>query len=178
MNRVRAIGAAVYVAGAAGALLAAGCVGPNHQIVEDRFDLAEASGIPEITEIFDIGGSDVPLSGALPIETGDGTAVVGETLWIRGRSFGRQPTVQVGGRPAAVLGRTREGGIAVRVPPLVPSGAIAVAVSNEVGKGERPIAVRRYLAVLSPDAGEIAWAEMGADGPIACIGAWRSIPPR
>ena len=93
--------------------------------------------------------------------------MIGETLWIRGRSFGRQPTVLVGGRPAAVLGRTRDGGIVVRVPPATPSGSEPVVVSNEVGKGERPIAVRRYAAVLAPGSGQVGWAEVGADGPIA-----------
>jgi hypothetical protein len=149
------------------ALVAGSCVGPNHQIIEDRFDISESASTPEITDITDVGGGDVPLSGTLPMQAADGVAVVGETLWIRGRSFGRQPTVVVGGRPAAVLGRTRDGGIAVRVPPLVPSGSAAVAVSNEVGRGERPIAIRRYAAIFSPGSGQVSWAEVGADGPIA-----------
>ena len=66
-----------------------------------------------------------------------------------------------------MLSRTRDGGIVVRVPPATPSGSQPVVVSNEVGRGERPIAVRRYAAVLAPGAGEIGWAELGADGPIA-----------
>jgi hypothetical protein len=143
------------------------CAAPNHEIVEDRFEIAEASGTPEITEVIDVGGGDVPMTGTLGMESSDGIAVIGETLWIRGRSFGRQPTVLVGGRPAAVLGRTRDGGIAVRVPPTTPSGSVPVVVSNEVGKGERPIAVRRYAAVLSPGSGRVGWAEIGAEGPIA-----------
>src|SRR6476661_7410361 len=145
----------------------AACAGPNHEIVEDRFDLAETSGSPQVTEIADVGGGDVALTGNLAMQSPDGVAVIGETLWIRGRSFGRQPAVTVGGRPAAVLGRTRDGGIVVRVPPATPSGSQPVVVSNEVGRGERPIAVRRYAAVLAPGAGEIGWAEVGADGPIA-----------
>ena len=148
-------------------LFFAACAGPNHEIVEDRFDLAETSGVPEVREIVDVGGGDVALSGNLGMQSPDGVAVIGETLWIRGRAFGRQPAVLVGGRPAAVLGRTRDGGIVVRVPPATPSGSQAVVVSNEVGRGERPIAVRRYAAVLAPAAGELGWAEVGADGPIA-----------
>jgi hypothetical protein len=148
------------------ALLSA-CAGPNHAIVEDRFDIYEASGSPEVTEIADVGGGDVALKGTLSMQQPDGVAVVGETLWIRGRSFGRQPAVLVGGRPAAVLSRTRDGGIVVRVPPATPSGSQPVVVSNEVGRGERPIAVRRYAGVLAPGAGEIGWAELGAEGPIA-----------
>ncbi|HXU05097.1 MAG TPA: IPT/TIG domain-containing protein [Polyangia bacterium] len=145
----------------------AACAGPNHEMVEDRFDLAETSGSPEITEVVDVGGGDVALTGNLAMQQADGIAVIGETLWIRGRSFGRQPAVLVGGRPAAVLGRTRDGGIVVRVPPATPSGSQPVIVSNEVGRGERPIAVRRYAAVLAPGSGEIGWAEVGPEGSIA-----------
>ncbi len=144
----------------------AACAGPNHEIIEDRFDLAETSRSPEVTEIGDVGGGDVALTGTLAMQSPDGVAVIGETLWIRGRSFGRQPAVLVGGRPAAVLSRTRDGGIVVRVPPATPSGSQPVVVSNEVGRGERSIAVRRYAAVLAPGAGEIGWAELGRDGPI------------
>jgi hypothetical protein len=147
-------------------LVFAACAGPTHAIVEDRSDLAETSGSPEVAEISDVGGGDVALTGNLAMQGPDGVAVIGETLWIRGRSFGRQPAVLVGGRPAAVLGRTRDGGIVVRVPAATPSGSQPVVVSNEVGRGERPIAVRRYAAVLAPGAGEIGWAEVGADGPI------------
>ena len=145
----------------------AACAGPNHEIIEDRFDLAETASSPELTEIVDVGGGDVAMTGNLAMQGADGVAVIGETLWIRGRSFGRQPSVVVGGRPAAVLGRTRDGGIVVRVPPATPSGSQPVVVSNEVGRGERPIAVRRYAAVLAPGAGSIGWAELGPDGPIA-----------
>ena len=145
----------------------AACAGPNHEIVEDRFDLAETSSSPEVTEVVDVGGGDVVTSGNLGMQNPDGVAVIGETLWIRGRAFGRQPAVTVGGRPAAVLGRTRDGGIVVRVPPATPSGSQPVVVSNEVGRGERPIAVRRYAAVLAPGSGEIGWADVGTEGPIA-----------
>jgi hypothetical protein len=149
------------------ALLGAACAGPREQIVEDRFDLSESWTAPVVTEIDDLGGGDVPLQGRLALEPSDGIAVVGETLWIHGRSFGRQPAVTVGGRPAAVLARTRDGGILVRVPPLTGSGTQPVVVSNETGRGEKPVTVRRYAAVLSGDAGRLAWAEVGADGPVA-----------
>ena len=101
----------------------AACAGPNHEIVEDRFDIYESSSSPEVTEVADVGGGDVALTGNLAMQKPDGVAVIGETLWIRGRSFGRQPAVLVGGRPAAVLGRTRDGGIVVRVPTATPSGS-------------------------------------------------------
>jgi len=156
--------AAVLTAVLAGGL--AGCA-TSHTIVDDPFDIAETSGAPEVSSVVDVGGGDVPLQGELTMEPSDGVAVIGETLWVRGRSFGRQPTVQVGGRPAAVLGRTHDGGLVVRVPPFTPSGSQPVVVSNEVGRGERPISVRRYAAVLAPGAGQIGWADVGTDGPIA-----------
>jgi hypothetical protein len=151
---------------ALGLLALGACAGPREQIVEDRRDIAESSRTPSITEIDDLGGGDVPLQGRLAVERGDGTAVIGETLWIHGTAFGRQPTVGVGGRPAAVLGRTRDGGILVRVPPLTPSGPQAVVVGNESGKSERPITVRRYAAIISDGSGSVAWAELGGDGPV------------
>ncbi len=156
---VRAGAGAALVVGLLGA-----CAGPREQIVEDRFDIAESSRTPVVEQIDDLGGGDVPLQGNLHVEASDGFAVIGETLWIHGTAFGRQPAVTVGGRPAAVLARTRDGGILVRVPPLTPTGAQPVVVSNDVGRGEKSVTVRRLAAVLSGDAGQLAWAELGPDG--------------
>jgi hypothetical protein len=143
------------------------CAGPREQIIEDRFDLAESSSTPVVTDIADLGGDDVPLQGLLSVPASDGVAVIGETLWIHGHAFGRQPAVSVGGRPAAVLARTRDGGILVRVPPLTAPGPCAVVVTNDVSHGEKTITVRRLAAVLDADAGQLAWAELGAEGPRA-----------
>jgi hypothetical protein len=141
------------------------CAGPREEIVEDRYDIAESSRTPVVAQIDDLGGGDVPLQGNLHVEASDGVAVIGETLWIHGTAFGRQPAVSVGGRPAAVLARTRDGGILVRVPPLTPTGTQPVVVSNDVGRGEKPVTVRRLAAVLSGDGGQLAWVEIGPDGP-------------
>ena len=143
------------------------CAGPREQIVEDRYDIAESSRTPNVTTIDDLGGGDVPLQGRLTLEASDGVAVIGETLWIHGTAFGRQPAVTVGGRPAAVLARTRDGGILTRVPTLTAVGPQPVVVSNEVGRGETTVTVRRYAAVLRGDGGELAWAELRPDGPVA-----------
>jgi hypothetical protein len=147
--------------------LMGGCASARAEIVEDRFDIAESNRTPDIASIDDLGGSDVPLQGRLALEASDGIAVIGETLWIHGTAFGRQPAVAVGGQPAAVLGRTRDGGILVRVPTLTAVGRQPVVVSNETGHGEATITVRRYAAVLGGDGGQIAWAELEAEGPIA-----------
>jgi hypothetical protein len=148
-------------------VLSTSCGGPLHQIVEDSRNIREASGAPEIRAVNDIGGADVPMRGDLVVGSSDGVATIGETLWIRGGSFGRQPSVLVGGRPAAVLGRTRDGGVVVRVPPATAVGPQPVTLSNEMGKAEHPIAVRRYGAVLPAGGGQIAWVEMTSEGPIA-----------
>jgi hypothetical protein len=150
------------------ALLGA-CAGPRAQIVEDRFDISESSSAPVVTDVADLGGGDVPLAGMLPLTdaASDGIAVIGETLWIHGRSFGRQPSVVVGGRPAAVLARTQDGGILARVPPLTPAGPQPLVVANDVGRGEKTITIRRYAAALSGDAGRVAWAELTPEGPVA-----------
>ncbi len=159
MRRALAVAALIVPLGA--------CAGPREQIVEDRFDIAESSRTPNVSDIDDLGGGDVPLQGRLALEASDGVAVIGETLWIHGTAFGRQPGVTVGGRPAAVLARTRDGGILVRVPPLTPVGAQAVVVANEVGRGEKTVTVRRYAAILNGDGGQLAWAELLPDGPVA-----------
>jgi hypothetical protein len=145
---------------------AQGCAS-NREIVEDSFFIAETSVAPVVTEVLDVGAGDVPLSGEVAMEPSDGVAVIGETLWIHGRGFGRQPTVLVGGRPAAVLGRTRDGGILARVPTATPSGSQPVAVSNEVGRGEQLISIRRYAATLAPGSGQIGWAQIAAEGATA-----------
>jgi hypothetical protein len=152
---------------AASATAAVSCGDPFNQMVEDHWELAESSGAPVITEITDLGGSDVPLRGQLGLGGSDGVAAIGETLWIHGRSFGRQPTVSVGGRPAAVLGRTHDGGAVVRVPAGTPSGPQAVAVSNERGRGEKSLPIRRYAAVMPAEGGQVAWVELTERGPIA-----------
>jgi len=146
--------------------LVGGCAS-NREIVEDSFFITEAWAAPEVTGVVDVGGGDVPLSGEVGMEPSDGIAVVGETLWIHGRGFGRQPTVLVGGRPAAVLGRTHDGGIVARVPAGTPSGPQAVAVVNEMGKGALPITIRRYAATLAPGSGQVGWTEIGPTGASA-----------
>jgi hypothetical protein len=143
-----------------------GCAS-NREIVEDSFFIPEASAAPLVTAVADVGGGDVPLSGEVPMEASDGIAVIGETLWIHGRGFGRQPTVLVGGRAALVLGRTHDGGILARVPVGTPAGSQAVAVANDIGKGQLPITIRRYAATLAPGSGQVGWTEVGPTGATA-----------
>jgi hypothetical protein len=136
-------------------------------VVETRW-LAQAGGAPSIVAVQDLGGSDVPSAGELPTAgRSDGVAVVGEVLWIRGRSFGRQPTVQVAGRPAAVLSRTADGGILVRVPVAAPAGSQPVTVIQEHGRAQANVTIRRYAGLLAPGSGRVVWLQLGADAPRA-----------
>lgn len=152
------------------AVLLTSCGGPLHQIIEDPRDISRASGTPTISEVTDLGGADVPLRGQLKLEGSDGVITVGETLWVRGKGFGRLPTIRVGGRPAAVLGRTRDGGALVRVPIGAPAGLAPVVVTTENGSGEKNITIRRYAGVVPAGGGGVNWAEIAGDGPVAAGG--------
>jgi hypothetical protein len=160
--RVLAIGvvAAVLGGGACASLEATSVVSPR--------DLDEAAGRPRIDEVRDIGGTDIPEAGVLRMAGSDGTAVIGETLWIRGSNFGRQPTVSLGGKATAVVSRTGDGGILVRVPVGTPAGRQTLVVSQEDGDAERPLQVRRLGVVMAKD--RLAFLEMTPDGPRAFDG--------
>ena len=86
---------------AAALVAAVGCAtgGSDRAIVEPR-TLPESSRRPRIVEVVDLGGGDVPLDGHIERGRSDGTLVVGETILIRGKGFGRQPTVTIAGRAA------------------------------------------------------------------------------
>jgi hypothetical protein len=148
-----------------GLLLTASCAASAQQIVETR-DLAEAAGSPSITEVTDLAGADIPLNGELRLNgRGDGYAVIGETLWVRGRSFGRQPTVTIGGRPARVWSRTGDGGLLVRVPVGATVGPATLAVKQEYGTASADLTVRRYAGVLA--GGHLTWLDLGGEQPRA-----------
>src|SRR5262249_14829304 len=74
-------------------------------------------------------------------------ATPGEMILIEGSGFGKQPTVMVGGRPAALDGRTDGGGIVVRVRPGVAAGSVTVVVSTPKGRSEKAIPMRRFALV-------------------------------
>jgi hypothetical protein len=151
------VAAVVAVGGACASLQATSVVSPR--------DLDEASGRPRIDEIRDIGGSDIPAVGGVRLAASDGTAVIGETLWIRGGNFGRQPTVSLGGKAVTVVSRTADGGILVRVPVGTPAGRQSLVVSQAAGDSERPVQVRRLGVVMAKD--RLAFLEMTPEGPRA-----------
>jgi hypothetical protein len=140
------------------------------EIVTDTGDLSEATGAPDIQGIAELGGGDVSLTSAVSASPGDGVATVGEALWVRGSSFGRRPTVTIAGRPAAVLARTTDGGLLVRVPPAADAGAQSVVVANDQGHSEFGLTVRRLIAALAPDGGRLELADLALEGPRATGG--------
>jgi hypothetical protein len=144
---------------AAGAT-APGCASSGGLAVVPAADLGQASGAPVISAIEDRGGGDIPAVGQVLPVAQDGIAVIGETLLVRGRNFGRQPTVAIAGRAAAVVSRTEDGGILLRVPPGVPAGPQALSVAQEDGRAERSVLVRR-LAVACGEQG-LVWLDVGA----------------
>jgi hypothetical protein len=156
-----------------GAVCLLACGAADRQIVETR-DLPTAGSSPTITGVDDLGGMDVPANGELRPGRSDGVAVVGEVLWIHGRSFGRQPTVLVAGRPAAVLSRTGDGGILVRVPAGGPAGPQPVTVIQEEGRAERTVQFRRYAGLLGSNG--VLWLALGADSAGAAAAGETPVP--
>jgi hypothetical protein len=140
-----------------------GCATAGPRTAVEPRELDEASGTPGITAIEDLGGVDIPAIGELRPHASDGVAVIGEALCIRGRGFGRQPTVAIGGRVAAVVSRTGDGGILVRVPVGTPVGSQKVAVTQEHGTSERSIEVRRLGVLHAGDS--LIWLELSTEGP-------------
>jgi len=125
----------------------AGCfAGSLPEIIEDR-DVPSALGAPRVRRVRDAGTGRLPGQGVWSGVT-DEVAVPGELLVIEGDSFGRLPTVTVGGRAAQVLARTDGGGVVVRVPHGVPSGEIEVAVSQPRGRDAGRIVVKRMALVV------------------------------
>jgi hypothetical protein len=134
------------------------------EVVTDPWDIAEASSAPRIDSVAELGGGDVLLTSDVKAQPGDGVATVGEALWVRGSSFGRRPTVTVAGRPAAILTRTTDGGLVVRVPPAVLVGPQPLTVINDRGHGDFVLTVRRLVAALPPGGGQMAVADLSAEG--------------
>ena len=125
-------------------------------IVEDPFDIAETAGAPEVTRdrrrrrrrraaVGPLG------DGGLRRRRGHRRDALDPRQLVRAPADRRSWAAG----PAAVLGRTRDGGIVVRVPPATPSGSQAV-VGQQRGRQERapdhrPPLRRRAGAGQRPD---------------------------
>ena len=146
-----------------------GGAGPN-EIVSSR-KLSGASGAPKISGVADMGDfGAIPRQGSLPKADSDGAYVVGEIIVIRGSNFGKQPTNNIGGRPAEPLARTGSGAIITRIPAGVPTGTIDVEVSHPGGRNSVDVVVRRHAFVVQPGANKLFVLDVAANGAVTTGG--------
>jgi hypothetical protein len=147
----------------------AGCGGPGpYEVVLPR-KVKASSGSPSVNKVTDLGdyGSVPGVGGKVTVgKQGDGVFTIGELILIEGSSFGKQPTVNIGGQPAERLARTGNGGIVTRIPVDVPTGKVEVEVSHSGGRGVRAIEIRRYGLVAQPGAGKVHVVSFGAKGAV------------
>ena len=141
----------------------AGCAGTGWPDLVDVRDVGNSFGAPSIDRVRDMGNPEIPVVGAIEGAESDGVATTGELLLIEGSGFGKQPTVKVGGRPAAIEGRTSDGGIVVRVPQGAAPGSLTVVVSTAKGRAERAIPMRRFALVAVGEKNHLHVLEVGKE---------------
>ncbi|HJZ86481.1 MAG TPA: IPT/TIG domain-containing protein [Polyangia bacterium] len=139
-----------------------GCGGGWPEVIDVR-EMGGSFGSPEISRVRDLGNPDLPAHGVITGAEPDGVATPGELLLIEGSGFGRQPTVMVGGRPAAVVARTSGGGIVVRTPTALAPGSAPVDVSTAKGRGEASLPIRRYALIAVGEKNHLHVLEVGRD---------------
>ena len=145
---------------------AVGCGGAGSRVIVVPRDVDAASGSPRVARVIDMGDlGAVPAAGhSLPGLDSDGVFVVGELVLIEGSNFGKQPTVNIGGRPARTIARTGNNAIISRIPAGVPTGALEVEVSHESGRGAKEITLRRYMLVVQDGSDLVHVVVIGKDG--------------
>ncbi|MCG5052686.1 MAG: hypothetical protein KA712_06975 [Myxococcales bacterium] len=147
------------------ALGLASCAPARPGLLVPPRDLSQGASRPRIERVVELGGAAVR-GEVQPLEAGDGVAVVGEALWLRGPGFGRQPTVRLGGEVTPVLGFTADGGLVVRVPAGAATGRQALSVRTAAGQAETVVEVKRFAAAWDA-AGQLSWVDAGVPAPLA-----------
>lgn len=148
------------------AALCAGCAGRMPEVVDVR-DVSSASSRPAIAEVLDLGRVGIPNAGPLSRSAGDGHAVIGELVLVRGSNFGKQPTVTVDGVAAQVLAHTSGGGLVARIPWGIDTGDRELRVSNQHGSDRTSYPIQR-LAVLA-ERGGLTIAALAGTQPLARV---------
>jgi len=145
------------------ALAGSACRGGLPEVVDVR-DVGTARGGPKIGRVVDLGNPTLPRPGVAlqAAHPPDGSATIGELLLVEGSGFGKQPTLAVGGRAAAVLAHVSGGGVVIRVPWGIDPGQVEVEVTTAGGRSSLPIAVRRVGLVATGSS--LLSFELGADG--------------
>jgi len=124
-------------------MVASGCVAGKHiEIIEAR-DVSRAWGTPRIDTIQDLGTSQTLQYGRLNPASANGYGVIGELLLLRGKNFGKQPRVTIGGRGAAVLAHTNGDGVVVRIPWGIDPGKVMVEVVHGQGRHTMVYPIKR-----------------------------------
>ncbi|MBU1221492.1 IPT/TIG domain-containing protein [Myxococcota bacterium] len=138
-------------------ILVLGCSKPNPWKIVATMDLDESSKKPVVTRVIDGNTKPASTEGILKDFAPDGVFTTAETVVIRGRNFGRLPTVSICDKPTVIIARTEDGGIISRVPLGIPAGQCPVTVSNTGGTSAPLIInVSRYAAVAVPGSGSFA----------------------
>jgi len=134
------------------------CSHPNPRRIASARDLASADNRPSITAVTDLGLASIPDHGLMATTKSDGILFPGETAVVRGRQFGRLPTLLVAARPTLVLARLEDGGIVFRVPLGLPSGPQPLTVTTTKGSGQFRVHIGR--TALASLAGKLFLADV------------------
>jgi hypothetical protein len=145
-----------------------GCGGNQLPEIVDARRVSAASSAPRIKQVTDLGGGPLPAQGPLSIAASDGSAVIGELMWLSGSGFGKQPTVRIGGNAAEVLAHVSGGGIIVRVPWGIDPGNVEVEVAHAAGRSSATFPVRRVGLVATSRALRVV--EVRTDGSVVVGG--------
>lgn len=127
-------------------------------------DVSSAGGPPRINKIIDLGSGLVPKWGPFKPAPADGLAVIGERILIKGNDFGKQPTVNIGGKPTSVLAHIKGGGVVVRVPWGIDPGQVDVQITNARGVNQQPFPIKRRGILVTGQS--LFWFEVNADGTV------------
>ena len=135
------------------AVLLTACTPGKIPHVMDVRDISRAGGAPVIESIADLGNIVIPDRGPMAVVgPGQGNAVIGELLLVRGDNFGKQPRLTIGGRGTVVLAHVEGGGVVVRVPWGIDPGAVEVEVEHGRGRDSKKFPIRRLGLVATGDA--------------------------
>ncbi len=130
------------------------CAKPDPNRLTQTQDIPQESGKPKIISIQDFSSYTLPSEGKISPPKGDGRFVPGELFLIRGKNFGRLPTVTVSGKATPVLARLGDGAIFARVPHGLSGGKKPIAVSTERGIAQQEVALVRFALAHAPGAPE------------------------
>lgn len=151
------------------AITASACGPDKIPRVMDVRDVSAAGGAPEIDAITDLGNVVLPERGQMKVRLpGDGYAVIGELLLVRGSNFGKQPRITIGGRGTEVAAHVKGGGVVVRVPWGIDPGVVDLEVVHGRGRSSKKLTIKRLGLVALGQ--QLQLIEVLADGKVKALG--------